>query len=190
MIYYLYLESEVFSLPRKKVFIIVFCAVIGIFLLICALFTILRAALPTLYYRIYPFNRITGSVTVTVDGKPYSLHSDSISSVEDSYRNTPHTSVNADGSARVRIRGGDKDGYSFLLHIDGVEQPIRIGTFHYNWWAVTQFDLAVSVDTSTDTAAFRCTAKVIGNDGDWIPVEDSATVPLSDSEIHFGFGLN
>ena len=178
-------------MPRKKVFIIVFCAVIGIFLLICALFAILRAAFPTLYYRIYhPFNRITGTVTVTVDGKPYSLHSDSISSVEDSYRNTPHASVNADGSARVRIRGGEKDGYGFLLHIDGVEQPIRIGTFHYNWWAVTQFDLSVSVDTSADTVTFRSAAKVIRNDGEWIPVEDSVTLSLSDPEIHFGFGLN
>ena len=158
--------------------------------MICALFAILRAALPTLYYRIYPFNRITGTVTVIVDDKPYSLHSDSISAVEDSFRNTPHASANADGSVRVRIRGGDKDGYGFLLHIDGVEQPIRIGTFHYNWWDVTQFDLTVSVDTSTDTATFRCTAKVIGNDGDWIPVEDDATLSLSDSEIHFGFGLN
>ena len=54
----------------------------------------------------------------------------------------------------------------------------------------TQFDLTASVDTSTDTVTFRCTAKVIDNDGEWIPVEDSATVPLSDSEIHFGFGLN
>lgn len=190
MIYCLYLESEVFSLTRKKVFIIVLCAVIGVFLLICALFAILRAALPTLYYRIYPFSRITGTVTVTVDGKPYSLHSDSISSVEDSYRNTPHASVNADGSARVRIRGGDKDGYSFLLHIDGVEQPIRIGTFHFNWWDVTQFDLAVSVDTSADTVTFRCAAKVIGNDGEWIPVEDSATLSLFDPELNFGFGLS
>lgn len=177
-------------MPRRKVFIIVLCAVIGIFLLICALFAILRATLPTLYYRIYPFSRITGTVTVTVDGKPYPLHSDSISAVEDSYRNTPHASINTDGSARVRIRGGDKASYGFLLHIEGVEQPINIGTFHYNWWDVTQFDLSVSVDTSTDTAAFRCTAKVIGNDGEWIPVEDSATLSLSDPEIHFGFGLN
>ena len=116
--------------------------------------------------------------------------SNSISAVEESFRNTPHTSVNADGSVRVRIRGGDKDGYGFLLHIDGVKQPIRIGTLHYNWWSVTQFNLAVSVDTSADSVTFQSVAKVIGNDGDWIPVEDSATVPLSDPEILFGFGLN
>lgn len=178
------------SLPRKKVFIIVLCAVIGIFLLICALFAILRELFPTLYYRIYPFARISGTVTVTVDGEPYSLHSDSISVEKDSYRDTPHAFINTDGSARIRIRGGDKASYGFLLHIDGVEQPIRIGTFHYNWWAVTQFDLTASVDTSTDTVTFRCTAKVIDNDGEWIPIEDSATVPLSDPEICFGFGLS
>ena len=84
MIYCLYLESEVFSLRRRKVFIIVLCAVIGIFLLICALFSILRAALPTLYYRIYPFARISGTVTVTVDGEPYVLQADSISAEETS----------------------------------------------------------------------------------------------------------
>lgn len=179
-----------FSLPRKKVFMIVLCVVVGIILLIGALFALLRAAFPTLYYRVYPFDRITGTVTVTVDGKPYPLHSDSFSTDKTVYRNTPHASINADGSARVRIRGGEKTSYGFLLHIDGVDQPIRIGTFHFNWWDVTQFDLTVSVDASADTVTFRCTAKVIGNDGEWIPVEDSDTLSLSDPELHFGFGLS
>ena len=191
MLYCPYLESEVSSLPRKKVFIIVLCAVIGVFLLICALFAILRAVLPTLYYRIYPFNRITGTMTVTVDGMPYVLQADSISAEENaSFSEAPRIRLHADGSAQVAIRAGKYGDYGFLVSVDGIEQPIRIGTFHYNWWAVTQFDLSVSIDTSADTVTFRCAAKVIGNDGDWIPVEDSATVPLSDPEIHFGFGLN
>ena len=179
-----------FSLLRKKGFIIVLCVVVGIILLIGALFALLRAAFPTLYYRVYPFDRITGTVTVTADGKLYSLHSDSFSADKDTYRKMPKVSIRADGSARVRIRGGDKAAYGFLLRIDGVEQPIRIGTFHFNWWDVTQFDLAVSVDTSADTVTFRCAAKVIGNDGEWIPVEDSATLSLFDPELNFGFGLS
>ena len=175
---------------RKKVWIILLSALAGVALLIGLLIGLCKTFLPQIYYRCYLGDRITGTVTVTVDGEPYPLKKGSITPYDSAVLKKVPVDYRRDGSARVRIRGGDKASYGFLLHIDGVEQPIRIGTFHYNWWAVTQFDLAVSVDTNADTVTFRCNAKVIGNDGEWIPVEDSATVPLSDPEICFGFGLN
>ena len=114
----------------------------------------------------------------------------SVSAEKTGFRTTPHVSSAENGALRVRIHGGDKASYGFTLEIDGVDQPIHIGTFHYNWWDVTQFDIAVSVDTQANTVTFRCAAKVIGSDGEWIPVEDSETVSLSDPEIRFGFGLS
>lgn len=175
---------------RKKDLITAVCAILGILLLVGALFAVLRFTVPTLFYRIYPFARISGTVTVTVDGKPYVLRSNSISAVEDTFRSRPLVSIGTTGSAHIRIRGGDYGGYGFLLHIDGVEQPIRINTHHFNWWSVTQFDLAVSVDTNAEAVTLQCAAKVIGNDGEWIPVEDSVTLSLSDPELYFGFGLS
>ena len=187
MIYCLYLESEVFSLTRKKVFIIVLCAVIGVFLLICALFAILRATLPTLYYRIYPFDRITGAVTVTVDGKPYLLRTDEFSENRDVFHGTPRFSV-LGGTAHVRIRGGEKEPYGFMLKIDGVEHPMRIGTFHFNWWDVTKFDLGIAVDTTAKTVTMQSSTQQIGNDGSTLHSTQTETFSLSDPEISFGFG--
>ena len=175
---------------RKKVWIILLSILVGAALLIGLLINLCKLFLPQLYYRCYLGDRVTGTVSVTVDGEVYPLKSGSISSADSYLLKKARVNYQLNGSARIRIRGGDKASYGFLLYIDGVEQPIRIGTFHYNWWAVTQFDLTASVDTSTDTVTFRCTAKVIDNDGEWIPVEDSATVPLSDPEICFGFGLS
>ena len=186
MLYCPYLESEVFSLTRKKVFIIVLCAVIGVFLLICALFAILRAALPTLYYRIYPFARISGTVTVTVDGEPYVLQADSISAEENaSFSQTPQVRLHADGSAQVAIRAGKYGGYGFLVSVDGVEHPMNIASYQANWWNVTKFDLRVTVDTAAGTVTLESAAQLIGEDGSPYPLTYSETYSLSDPDIRF-----
>ena len=172
---------------RKKVWIIVLCAVLGTLLLIGGLLALLRAALPTLYYRIYPFDRITGTVTVTVDGKPYLLRTDEFSENRDVFHGTPRFSV-LGGTAHVRIRGGEKEPYGFMLKIDGVEHPMRIGTFHFNWWDVTKFDLGIAVDTTAKTVTMQSSTQQIGNDGSTLHSTQTETFSLSDPEISFGFG--
>ena len=180
-------ESEVFPLRRKKVWIIVLCAVLGTLLLIGGLLALLRAAFPTLYYRIYPFDRITGTVTVTVDGKPYLLRADEFSKNQDVFHGTPRFSV-LGGTAHVRIRGGEKEPYGFMLKIDGVEHSMRIGTFHFNWWDVTKFDLSIAVDTTAKTVTMQSSTQQIGNDGSTLHSTQTETFSLSDPEISFGFG--
>ena len=171
---------------RRKVFIIVLCAVIGLILLICALFATLRAALPTLYYRIYPFARITGTVTVTVDSKPYVLKADSVSAEENaSFIETPQVRLYADGSAHVAIRAGKYGGYGFLLSVDGVEHPMHIASYQANWWNVTKFDLRVTVDTAADTVTLESAAQLIGEDGSPYHLTYSETYSLSDPGIRF-----
>ena len=170
---------------RNRVFIIVLCAVIGTILLICALFAILRAVFPAVFYRVYPFARITGTVTVTVDGKPYSLHPHSISALEDSHRDTPHSSIKPDGSARVRIHAGRYGMYGFCLTIDDVAQPIRITAYQFDWWNVTRFDLTVSVDTVSNSVTFYTETQEIDDDGAPCIYERTDTVPLSDPDIGF-----
>ncbi len=180
-------ESEVFPLRRKNVWIIVLCAVLGMLLLIGGLLALLRAAFPTLYYRIYPFDRITGTVTVTVDGKPYPLRADEFSENRDVFHGTPRFSV-LGGTSHVRIRGGEKEPYGFMLKIDGVEHPMRIGTFHFNWWDVTKFDLDIAINTTAKTVTMQSSTQQIGNDGSTLHSTQTETFSLSDPEISFGFG--
>ncbi len=166
---------------------IVISAVLGTLLLICGLLALMRAALPTLYYRIYPFDRITGTVSVTVDGSPYQLRADEFSIDRDTFHGTPRISV-LGTTAHVRIRGGEKEPYGFLLKIDGVEHPMRIGTFHFNWWNVTKFDLSIAVDTAAKTVTMQSNTQQIANDGSTLHSTQTKTFSLSDPEISFGFG--
>ena len=78
--------------------------------------------------------------------------------------------------------------YGFMLKIDGVEHPMRIGTFHFNWWDVTKFDLNIAVDTTAKTVTMQSSTQQIDNDGSTLHSTQTETFSLSDPEISFGFG--
>lgn len=180
-------NSEVFLMHRKKVWIIVLCAVLGMLLLLGGLLAFLRFAFPTLYFRIYPFARISGTVSVIVNDKPYLLRAEAFSTDRDAFHGTPRISILC-GTAHIRIRGGEKEPYGFVLQIDDVEHPMHIGTFHYNRWNVTTIDLVITVDTTAKTVTMQSSTRQIGNDGSPLHSTQTETFSSSDPDIWFGFG--
>ena len=94
-----------------------------------------------MYYRLfYPWDRVTGTVQVELDGEPAAF---TVERLEDG----DSVGVRKDGSggARVSMRGRDYGQYGFQLRIDGVEQPVRLTVHKWNW-QVVRFDVRVSVD--------------------------------------------
>lgn len=111
-------------------------------------------------HRFYPFDRITGTVSVTVDGEPCALKAGDVTGwrgreeVEVGFRET------ADG-AKLSIRGGDYGPYVLVFHINGTDIPLEAVVYQYNWYNVTEFDLNISIDTAAETVTFSSTAEVV-----------------------------
>ena len=94
-----------------------------------------------MYYRLfYPWDRVTGTVQVELDGE-------SVPFTVEKLDGGDSVGVRKDGSggARVSMRGRDYGRYGFQLRIDGVEQPVRLTVHKWNW-QVVKFDVRVSVD--------------------------------------------
>ena len=171
---------------RKKSLIITICTVLGVLLLIAAGAFALRALLPSLYYRMYLGDRITGTVTVSVDGEPYALQYRSVSADQSNpIGGIPRIRLNGDGSARIMLRAGEYGGYGFLLTVDSVEAPLHICAYQYNWWNVVRFDLHVSVDIAAQTVTLESSAQTLRDNGKWRTETVCETFSLSDPEIGF-----
>ena len=94
-----------------------------------------------MYYRLfYPWDRVTGTVQVEVDGESVPF---TVEKLEDG-DSVGVRNAGADG-VRVSMRGRDYGRYGFQLRIDGVEQPVRLTVHKWNW-QVVKFDVRISVD--------------------------------------------
>ena len=167
--------------------LIAIAAFLTVIFLICCVIGIAYYRFKPFYYRfLYPWDRITGTITVSTDGAPGSLQPNAVSADEDTgLFSIPRSRLYGNGTARVMIHGGKYGGYGFLLTVDGVEHPMHISAYQYNWWNVTEFDLQVSVDTAENTVTLASTAKTLNEDGSWRTVEYSETYSLSDPDIRF-----
>ncbi len=171
---------------RKKVLIILLSVLAGVALLTGLLIGLCKTFLPHIYYRCYLGDRITGTVTVTVDGEPYSLKTGSITPYDDSaIWKKPRVNYLRDGSARVRIHAGRYGMYGFYLTIDDVVQPICITAYQFNWWNVTNFDLSVSMDTAANTVTLHTDTVKMDEIGSPYIYHRTETFQLSDPEIGF-----
>ena len=169
---------------RKKVWIILLSALAGVALLIGLLIGLCKTFLPQIYYGCYLGDRITGTVTVTVDGEPYPLKNGSITPYDPAVLKKVPVDYRRDGSARVRIHDGAYGMYGFYLIVENVEQPIRISAYQ-DWWNVTSFDLSVSIDTAASTVTFHTDTSEIDENGSPYMYHRTETVPLSDPIIGF-----
>ena len=135
---------------------------------------------PVFYHFLYPFDRITGIVHVTMDGEKYNLISDDvIGQYEFKDEINVKVSNDADG-LRTSIHGGEYGPYSLTIYIDGYNDPIEVGIYQYNWWNVTKFDLDISIDSEAATITFTSVAEVNGT-----KENHSTTVAISDEQYVF-----
>ena len=119
------------------------------------------------YYRLYPWDRISGTVHVTMDGRAYELKPDSFGEYiyEGDAPKPMNISILNDGSAEIGIKGGGYGEYSTELRIASPEIRIGLGTFQFNWWNVERFDLYIDIDTVNGTVRYSGEKSFIAEDG-------------------------
>ena len=110
------------------------------------------------YYRLYPFDSIRGSIQVVVDGKTCPLS-------EECFTDCGKVKPQEDGSAKISIKGGTYGGYEFKVLTDALEQPVTLRCFQHNWWNIWDFDLKIEIDTEQGSTAIKGTAMDIDNYG-------------------------
>ncbi len=98
-------------------------------------------------YRLYPGDRITGTVKVSVNGQPVALSEDDVSGCD-------KATVLSDGSVVVCIHGGDYGDYTFYVSVSADCTPLAVHCFQHNWWSVMRFD--VTIDVSAESGACTC----------------------------------
>lgn len=135
---------------------------------------------PVFYHFLYPFDRITGIIHVTMDGEKYNLISDDVT---EQYEFKDEISVKAHKDSdglKTSIHGGEYGPYSLAIHIDGLNEPIKAVIYQYNWWNVTEFNLDISIDSAAETITLTSIAEVNG-----ITENHSTTVAFSDKQYEY-----
>lgn len=137
-----------------------------------------------IYYRLYLGDRITGTLTVTVDGEAYELDSKQFDGLTG-------FDTRGDGSAELKIHGGEYGGYPIALHLpfDAVSE-IQLRCYQANWWDVAKFDLHMDIQTDAQTVTVIGTYSTVG-EGDCKRIEDviNDTKPIENQMCRFSFGL-
>ena len=130
---------------------------------------------PLFYHFLYPFDRITGTIHVTMNGEKYNLKSDDVTG---QYESNDEINVKArketDG-LNISVHGGEYGPYSLVIHIDGLNEPIQARIYQYNWWNVTSFNLDITIDSAEESIKFTSSANVNG-----VTENNSTTVAFSD----------
>lgn len=121
--------------------------IIGVACFLTAAITVCVFVKP-IRYRLYPDDRITGTVQVTVNGQPVALSADDVSGCD-------KATALPDGSTVVRIRGGGYGEHTFFVAFSDDCAPLAVHCFQHNWWNVMDFDL--QIDVSDGNATIRCT---------------------------------
>lgn len=129
-------------------------SVIAVFVIIAGISA--KFFMPSLFYGyIYPFRRIKGSVSITVDGKNIPLSDCKISCIHQDKKEKAHVI-----GSRLSTRAGKYGCYKFIIEHDGIEIPFYF--YQSNCWNCEKFELSFSVDTEKRTIS--CTGWTRGLD--------------------------
>ena len=137
-----------------------------------------------IYFRLYPGDRVKGTITVTVDGEEYSLDEKNIT-VEHEHQG--YDFKPDDGE--ISLKAGDYGAYDIIISGLPDIPPITVAVYQANWWNVERFDLTVAVDTKEKSITYSGKHTYIAEDGFSQSEEISKKEDLSDKELGVGFGL-
>lgn len=101
-----------------------------------------------IYYRFYPFDRIRGTVSLTVDGEKMTLTRDDIVFYDKKYDKYEDGSAKdiSDGRVKIYMDGSEYGSHCFEVHSDKLKEPVAVSCFQDNWWNVVDFDLDIAVN--------------------------------------------
>lgn len=130
------------------------------------------------YYRLfYPWDRYTGTVTVELDGKPAAF------SVEgDSLLHPVRVTRQGASRARISMHAGDHGVYRFLLHVEGLDRPIRLSSLKWNW-QVIRYEVHLSIDREKGTVSVSGTVWETNDQGVFFRRGIEETISLSEEEL-------
>ena len=129
-----------------------------------------------MYYRLfYPWDRVTGTVQVELDGEPAAF------TVEGETLRSP---IRGEGSARISDHANDYDVYAYTIRIDGVEQPIELSLLKWNW-KVIRFDVRIIVDRSAGTVTYTGSVRETNDQGEFFERNVYEEASLSEEKISF-----
>lgn len=101
-------------------------------------------------YRFYPGNRIKGTIKLSVDGEIVHLEKDDVRCIY--CRNDERISVkNRGDDTKIGIKAGGYGNYDIDLNVPDINEKLEISVMQFNWWNVTNFDINIDIDRSSDT---------------------------------------
>ncbi len=171
-----------------------------ILLLILISLSILLMRIPYFKNRIYLKDRITGTFSMLVDGKPYNPTDETLEYEDDGTQRLAD-----DGAGNFTIKGGEYGRYKigFILENDELfeltQDPIFKSydsdptlTFFYinaNWWHITKMTLTAEMVLSGDKWVINCKVvyKESTEDGGFI--ENTAQKSFTYDEVMAGNGI-
>ena len=142
-------------------------------------------AFPQLPLRVYPGDRIKGTVALTIDGQAHALTADSFTRVNEEVTVQP---VN-DTTAQIAMRAGDYGLYAVNLNSAFADRSISIGCFQHNWWNVLRFDLQIAIDTKEGTITYSGHCTLFGDNGRRMTEPIAQKQPVTDEYYQIQFGL-
>ena len=123
---------------------------------------------------LYRGPRLTGDVTVTLDGKPCAC---TVTAGEGSYG--IKRTEQGDAVHLIIDTGGKAGGYGrhiFTVQPDDADcPPFEIKVSFGNWWDVSEFHLNIDADSAAGTASASCECRFLREDGDWETRSDGKT---------------
>ena len=137
------------------------------------------------YYRLlYPWDRISGTISLEVDGNAKEIKAEQITAY-DGREQIRIRAASTGESTKVSVHGGDYGPYCIRIEAEGISQPIEIICYQYNWWNTCEFDLHILIDLETNTISFASTSMVLNEKGEKVSEDHSLTLCLDNDILRF-----
>ena len=143
----------------------------------------IRFLKPSLFYGyLYPFNRIKGTVEITIDGKNIPLSECEISCMKANSSEKLHIS-----GKKIKNRAGKYGAYIYIIKHDDTE--IRYYLYQSNCWNCADYDIEFIVNTSEKTVTCKGICTSLCEDGSKTTDEYDDVLTLDYRESDRGFCL-
>lgn len=115
--------------------------------------------LPSVFYGyVYPFSRIKGNITLTIDGRDVPLSDCEITCEHSQESQKVHVNGN-----RIKTRAGKYGGYNYKIRHGDTE--VRFYVYQYNCWNCADFDVTFNVLTSKNVVTCTGSCTSLGENG-------------------------
>ncbi len=133
-------------------------------------------------YRINPFNRICGNITITQNGEAIELSKDDIKASYD------FNAKSDDGSMYLSTKGNSYGVYTYNINVDGITLDFDI--LHLNEWDVMSFNGNIDINTngSTPTVDYSIDYTSLNESYNRVEYNTSNSESIQDGTVNISIG--